>query len=223
MRLFRPVYVLYHPTLRHRTRQGIPRRYAVERCGDDCGSNGVVTWRAALRVDPVAQHDDDQTITGDNNQRRSGETGVTVTAAGRQSHEVWTIDHPSETARLRQSWRLIGYRHGQGRGVQERRRVMIAPGRQPGVAKCPEITGSAEETGMPGNASECIRAFIVNRAVHQATTPFPIKLGWRDMRDQRRIGAEAGALQSQWSADQFVDCPVERLTIHGGNDFAQQQ
>ena len=223
MRLFRPVYVLYHPALRHRTGQGVPRRYAVERCGDDRGSNGMVTWRAALRVDPVAQHDDDQAVVWNNNQRRSGETGVTVTAVGRQSHEVWTIDHPSETTRLRQSWRLIGYCQGQGRRVQERRRVMIAPGRQPGAAKCPEITGGAEETGMPGDASEYIRAFIVNDAVHQAATPFPIKLGWCNMRDQRRIGAEAGALQSQRSADQFVDGSVERLTVHGGNDFAQQQ
>jgi hypothetical protein len=183
----------------------------------------VVTWRAALRVDPVAQHDDDQTITGDNNQRRSGETGVTVTAAGRRSHEVWSINHPSETTRLRQSWRLIGYRQGQGRRVQERRRLMIAPGRQPGAAKCPEITGSAEETGMPGDASEHIRAFVVNDAVNQAATPFPIKLGWCNMRDQRRIGAEASALQSQWSADQFVNGSVERLTIHGSDDFTQQQ
>lgn len=107
-------------------------------------------------------------------------------------------------------------------GAKERISAVVHRG-QPGAAKSPEIVGSAEETGMPGDAAQRIRAFIVNHAVDQAATPLMVEFSGCNARQERRVRAKTGMAQAQWSADQVIDSAIERLPEYCSNNVAQKQ
>lgn len=74
----------------------------IKRCGYDCGSDGVMARRAAPGMHAIAQNDNDHAMLWDDYQRRSGKAGVTVTSRWCRTHEVRSVDHPSQSARQRQ-------------------------------------------------------------------------------------------------------------------------
>jgi len=159
-----------------------PAGNTIEHRSDDSSGDGMVARRAAPGMDAIAQDDDDRAVLRDDHQRRSGEASMPETPWWRRTHKVRSVDHPSQSARLRQPRCVIRCCQCHRLWSQKCSSSTVVGRGQPGAAKHPEIAGSAEESSVPGDTAKRIRAFIVDCAMDQASAPLMVEFGWCDAR-----------------------------------------
>ena len=86
----------------------------------------LVGRRAALGIDTVTQHDDDQLFSRHDDQGRTGEASMAKTASGRAAHEVWPVKHPAQGAGEVEFTRVVGRRQSDRLRAQQLRHEQVS-------------------------------------------------------------------------------------------------
>ena len=130
------------------------------------------------------------------------------------------MQHPAQPAALRGALRLLPDGLVHEIGIDPQAPIAV----QPCLPECGDITGRAEQAGMPGNTSHSRCVLVLHLAPAAAAAPGHVHAGGRDLvpGDPAIQRCEPDARQPQGRGDLACDGDVERQAGHQPDGLSEQ-